>query len=135
MISACRAECPGSNPGRGVLNDDTTIFLPSFVSTAVSAALRQLLWYLVAGTRGGVNRARIIVALHTRPYNAHQLSEALQLDYRTVRHHLDLHRGNGLITQPAGGAYASPYFLAQYLEANYGIFEDIHRHMLPSEGK
>ncbi|HEY5538550.1 MAG TPA: helix-turn-helix domain-containing protein, partial [Thermoplasmata archaeon] len=70
-----------------------------------------------------------------RPYNAHQLSEALQLDYRTLRHHLDLLRWNGLITQPAGGAYASPYFLAQYLEANYGIFEDIHRHMLPSEGK
>lgn len=96
----------------------------------MSAALRQLLWYLIAGTRGGANRARIIEALRTRPQNAHQLSETLGLDYRTVRHHLDLLRENGLITQPAGGAYASPYFLTPYLEGNYGIFEDVRRHLV-----
>jgi len=56
----------------------------------VTAALRQLLWYLIAGTRGGMNRARILEALHERPYNANQLSETLGLDYRTIRHHLEL---------------------------------------------
>ncbi len=100
----------------------------------VSAALRQLLWYLIAGTRGGVNRARIIEALHARPYNAHRLSEALGLDYRTIRHHLDLLQKNGLITQPASSAYAAPYFLTQYLESNYAIFEEIRRKVLPKEG-
>jgi len=93
----------------------------------VSAALRQLLWYLLAGTRGGVNRARILEALRERPYNAHQLSEALGLDYRTIRHHLDLLRKNGLITQPAGNAYAAPYFLATILEANWAVFDEVLR--------
>jgi DNA-binding transcriptional ArsR family regulator len=93
----------------------------------VNAALRQLLWYLLAGTRGGANRARILEALKERPYNAHQLSDALGLDYRTVRHHLDLLRKNGLITQPAGNAYAAPYFLAAILEANWDVFEEIRR--------
>ncbi len=94
---------------------------------SLSAALRQVLWYLIAGTRGGVNRARIIEALRERPYNANQLSEVLGLDYRTVRHHLDLLQKNGLLTRPTGDAYASPYFLSAHLEGNYGIFEEIRR--------
>lgn len=77
---------------------------------------------------------RILEALHERPYNAHQLSEALALDYRTIRHHLDLLQKNGLITRPAGDAYASPYFLASYLEANYTIFEEVRRKASPREG-
>lgn len=97
----------------------------------MSAALRQLLWYLLAGTRGGVNRVRIIEAVKERPYNAHQLSEALRLDYRTVRHHLDLLQRNGLITRPAGDAYASPYFLSAYLEANYAVFEEVRGKIAP----
>src|SRR3972149_5134303 len=69
-----------------------------------------------------------------RPYNAPRRSEALGLDYRTIRHHLDLLQKNGLITQPASSAYAAPYFLAQYLEANYAIFEEIRRKAFPKEG-
>lgn len=93
----------------------------------MSAALRQLLWYLIAGTRGGVNRARIIEAIRSRPYNAHQLGEALGLDYRTVRHHLELLVRNGLLTRPAGDAYAAPYFLTALLDANYADFEEVRR--------
>jgi DNA-binding transcriptional ArsR family regulator len=95
----------------------------------VSAELRQLLWFLIAGTRGGPNRARIIETLRERPCNAHQLSEILGLDYRTVRHHLDLLERNGLLKQPAGREYAAPYFLTAYLEGNYGIFEEVRRRM------
>lgn len=80
---------------------------------------------MLAGTRGGVNRARIIEILKDRPCNAHQLSEALGLDYRTIRHHLDLLLKNGLLTRPAGDAYASPYFLSQFLDANFAVFEEI----------
>ena len=99
----------------------------------MSQALRQLLWYLLAGTRGGTNRARIIEALRDRPSNAHQLSEALNLDYRTIRHHLELLVKNGLLTRPAGGAYASPYFLSQFLEANFPVYEAIRDKMGPRE--
>ena len=95
----------------------------------MTAALRQLLWYLIAGTRGGMNRARILEALHERPYNANQLSEALGLDYRTIRHHLELLQRNGLVSRPTGDAYASPYFVSSYLEGNYTIFEEIRKKM------
>ena len=100
----------------------------------MSAPLRQLLWYLIAGTRGGPNRARIIEALRTQPGNASQLGKALGLDYRTIRHHLDLLQRNGLLTRPAGDAYAAPYFLSPYLEGNYAVFEEIRRKLRPPGG-
>ena len=128
-----RARLPPSSFRRALRAHDT-LFIPStsFTQpTTVSAGLRQLLWYLIAGTRGGLNRARIIEALHERPYNANQLSEALEIDYRTIRHHLDLLRKNGLLARPVGDAYGSPYFLSAYLEGNYTIFEEI-RKKLPS---
>jgi len=99
----------------------------------LSQALRQLLWFLLGGTRGGANRARIIETLRARPHNAHQLAEALGLDYRTIRHHVDLLVKNGLLTRPAGDAYASPYFLSAYLEGNYAVFEEVRKQALPDK--
>ena len=93
----------------------------------MSAALRQLLWYLIGGTRGGANRARILESIRDRPRNGHQLAETLGLDYRTVRHHLNLLVKNGLLTRPAGDAYAAPYFLSMYLEENWAAFEEVRR--------
>ena len=54
--------------------------------------MEKALWYLLVGTRGGENRARIIGALDERPRNANQLAECLDLDYSTIRHHLDMVR-------------------------------------------
>src|SRR5437870_331087 len=46
------------------------------------------LWYLIAGTRGGINRARILWILHDRPHYANYLATQLTLGYKTVRQHL-----------------------------------------------
>jgi hypothetical protein len=40
-----------------------------------------VLWYLLVGTRGGVNRARIIRTIADRPRNANKLADHLDLDY------------------------------------------------------
>jgi len=50
--------------------------------------MEDLLWWLIAGTRGGINRARIIKELHSWPYNANQLAQNLDLDYKTITHHM-----------------------------------------------
>ncbi len=91
----------------------------------MTSSVDQALWYLVAGTRGGPNRARILQALRLRPRNAHRLSEDLGIEYRTVRHHLDLLVSHGLLIRPAGNSYASPYFLSPALEANFATLERI----------
>jgi DNA-binding transcriptional ArsR family regulator len=75
----------------------------------MSPGFRSLMWYLLFGTRGGPNRRRLLDALSRSPANAHQLAEALALDYRTVRHHLRILERNGAVTRPVGDAYATPY--------------------------
>ncbi len=85
----------------------------------MNPAARSLLWYLLAGTRGGPNRIRILEELHDRPHNANQLAAELDMDYRTVRHHLRLLESNGLIVRPVGRAYASPYELSFDLSLHF----------------
>jgi DNA-binding transcriptional ArsR family regulator len=86
--------------------------------------MKKILWWLIAGTKGGINRARIINELHERPYNANQLSEKLELDYKTVRHHIKILEENKLITS-TGDKYAMMYFLSAQMEDNYKLFKDI----------
>jgi DNA-binding IclR family transcriptional regulator len=75
----------------------------------MSPGFRSLMWYLLFGTRGGPNRRRLLEELVRSPANAHQLSEWVGLDYRTVRHHLRILERNGAVTRPVGDAYATPY--------------------------
>ncbi len=85
---------------------------------------KHLLWWLLSGTRGGTNRAQIILALREMPRNANQLAEVLQLDYKTVRHHLGVLQKNRVITL-AGERYGTTYFLTAEMEANFKLFEEI----------
>ncbi len=96
--------------------------------------VEQLLWYLLAGTRGGPNRIRILEAIAERPYNAHQLTELLNLDYRTVRHHLDILVKNNVLARPTGDAYGSMYFLSGLANSHWAAFESIRAKVLPRSG-
>ena len=86
--------------------------------------MKKLLWWLIAGKRGGINRGRIIKALADRPYNMHQLSEELNLSYKTVRHHVKILEKNNVI-KPVGDTYGKLYFLSSEMEENYDVFEEI----------
>jgi DNA-binding transcriptional ArsR family regulator len=85
--------------------------------------MKRVIWWLLVGTRGGVNRARIIRALKVRPCNANQLTEWLDLDYKTVRHHLKVLQDNKIITSE-GGRYGTVYFLSPSMEKDYEVFKD-----------
>lgn len=86
--------------------------------------LKYLLGWLIAGTRGGVTRAKIIETLKENPQNANQLAKSLEMDYRTIRHHLKLLQKNRIITS-TGDGYGKTYFLSIELEENYDLFEEI----------
>ena len=91
-------------------------------------SLKYLLGWLIAGTRGGATRAKIIVTLKETPQNANQLATKLGMDYRTIRHHLKVLEKNKLITT-AGEGYGTTYFLSPALEENYVLFEEIVNRM------
>jgi len=86
--------------------------------------MEGVLWYLLAGARGGPNRCRILEALDDRPRNANQLAADLDLDYTTVRHHLDLLVEHDLV-ENTGDDYAAVYLLTDRVEENWETVEDI----------
>ena len=92
--------------------------------SASARPLKYLLGWLIAGTRGGVTRAAIIKSIHETPQNANQLANKLGMDYRTIRHHLEVLEKNRLVTS-AGEGYGTTYFLSPALEENYALFEEI----------
>ena len=89
--------------------------------------MERLIWFLLAGTRGGPNRTRILAALRERPRNANQIAEVLGLNYRTVLHHLGMLAEHGLITTPAKDAYGAVYFLSGQMERHVELLERILR--------
>jgi DNA-binding transcriptional ArsR family regulator len=91
---------------------------------ASARPLKYLLGWLIAGTRGGLTRSRIIGALRDAPRNANQLANLLKMDYRTIRHHLKVLQKNRIITS-AGEGYGTTYFLSPAMEENYALFEEI----------
>jgi len=88
----------------------------------------QLLYWLVAGSKGGANRARIIRALKSRPMNAHSLSKHLGVDYKTVKHHLSVLAENQMIVK-SGSRYGQVYFVSPQLEDEFKAFEELTKKM------
>lgn len=87
--------------------------------------MKKLLWLLLAGTRGGITRAKIIKKLQERPYNVHQLAEQLGFDYKTVKHHIKVLEENDVITSPESKKYGALYFLSSQMELHYDMFVQI----------
>jgi len=80
--------------------------------------------FLIHGTRGGPVRALILATLEEQPLNANQLAQKLELDYSTIKHHLDVLMENKLV-EPVGGKYGQLYFLSSMLQENYDQFKEM----------
>jgi DNA-binding transcriptional ArsR family regulator len=89
-----------------------------------TGVMEGVLWYVLASTRGGTNRARILRAIDERPRNANQLAEDLDLDYTTVRHHLDVLGDNNVVTS-SGDDYGAVYLPTDQCRANWDTVEDV----------
>lgn len=86
--------------------------------------MKKALWYLIAGTRGGKNRARIIRELDDRPRNANQLADELDVKYNTIRYHLDMLSDHGVVEE-GDQEYGKLYFLTDQFEHHREDFESI----------
>ena len=87
--------------------------------------MKNLLWYLVAGTKGGETRGKIIDLIRKKPSNANKMAEILKLDYKTIRHHIGVLEKNNVITAINKGEYGAVYFLSEFMQANIKIFNEI----------
>ena len=87
--------------------------------------MKNLLWYLIAGTKGGESRGKIIDFLKKNPSNANKIAEMLHLDYKTVRHHIRVLEKNNIIYAENKGNYGAVYFLTELMQSHIKIFEEI----------
>ncbi|MFP4001102.1 MAG: PAS domain S-box protein, partial [Thermoplasmata archaeon] len=88
--------------------------------------IKQELSYLILGQQGGENRIKILDHLKDRSYNTNQLANTLDLNYRTVKHHLDILMDHDLI-EKSGGGYGDVFFISPRLEDNYDLLEEMKR--------
>jgi len=85
---------------------------------------KLILWMFVAGTRGGANRARILNLVKDTPMNAHKIAKSLNLDHKTVSHHLKILSKNDLV-EKSEKTYGAEYQLSQIMQDNQNILSEI----------
>lgn len=94
--------------------------------------VKRLLWFVFAGSRGGVNRLKIMKILKERPSNTNQLATELGLDYKAIQHHIKVLEKNNLISRE-GEKYGITYFVSTFLEVNMESFDEIAQKMEKSK--
>jgi len=87
-------------------------------------ALARLFWWLFAGSSGSATRYEVLQAIKEQPRNAMQLSQALNLDYTTIRYHLAVLEKNRLV-QTEGEKYGRLYFVSDMMDSNWSKLEAI----------
>lgn len=85
---------------------------------------KHLMYWLFTATRGGTNRGRIMEIILEEPMNTNQLRIALDLDFRTVKHHLEVLATNDLV-MAMGDNYGKMYFPSEKLMENIALFEEV----------
>jgi len=85
---------------------------------------KRLLWFVFAGSRGGLNRLRLVLAIKEKPLNANQLAKELGLDYKAIQHHIGVLEKNNIITR-LGEKYNVTFFISNFLEVNMDSFNEI----------
>ena len=86
--------------------------------------IKMLLWSTFAGSKGCINRVKIVSQLKKMPLNTNQLSKQLGLDYKVIERHLEILEQNELVTKVRNG-YGSTFFLSSLLEHNLNLFDEV----------
>ena len=85
---------------------------------------KRLLWFVFMGSKGGLNRIRLISNIRNKPLNANQLAKEMNLDYKAIQHHVGVLEKNNLITR-VGDKYGATFFMSTFLEVNIEAFDEI----------
>jgi len=85
---------------------------------------KMILWSIIAGTRGGINRAKILNLIKDTPMNANKIATVLNLDHKTIVHHVKILSKNQLVVK-AQKEYGAEYQLTQIMKENQSVLEEI----------
>ncbi len=94
------------------------------IESANPQQIKMLLWSVFAGSKGCINRVKVVLQLKKTPLNTNQLSEQLGLDYKVIERHLEILEKNELVTK-VGDRYGSTFFLSSILRSNLNLFDEV----------
>ncbi len=94
------------------------------IESANPQQIKMLFWSVFAGSKGCINRVKVVLQLKKTPLNTNQLSEQLGLDYKVIERHLEILEKNELVTK-VGDRYGSTFFLSSILESNLNLFDEV----------
>ncbi len=110
-----------------IIPKDIFHFADSFIgknNSEVNHRFKMILWSIVAGTRGGPNRAKILNLIKETPLNANKIATILKLDHKTVIHHVVILAKNELIIRE-DKEYSANYKLTSIMENNQNVLAEI----------
>lgn len=110
-----------------VIPRDIFQFMNSFKGkndSSVDPRFKMIVWSIIAGTRGGINRAKILNLLAIMPLNANKIATTLNLDHKTVIHHVNILTKNELIVKEEK-EYGASYKLTQIMKDNQNVLGEI----------
>lgn len=90
-----------------------------------SRRFKLILWSIIGATRGGPNRARILNLLIAEQLNSHQIAKKLNLDHKTIRHHLKILTKNELIKKSTEESYGVTYILTDGMQQHIELLKEI----------
>lgn len=84
---------------------------------------KKLLLLLFSSTRGGYSRLKIVMQLLETPLNAHQLAQAMDVDYKAIQHHMSVLEKNNIVTK-IGEKYGAIYHISEFMEFNIAALDE-----------
>jgi len=91
--------------------------VPNYEDIKVDKHMNELFSSVFTGMSGRYTRLRIICAVTEEPINALELSKKLNLDYKTIKHNIDVLEKNNLIVREGEG-YGDLFFVSEIISSN-----------------
>ena len=91
--------------------------VPDLENIKVDKYMNELFSSVFTGMSGRYTRMRIICAITENPLNTQELARKLDLDYKTIKHNIDVLEKNNLITR-YGEGYGDVFFPSELISSN-----------------
>jgi DNA-binding transcriptional ArsR family regulator len=112
--------------------------IPNLESIKIDKHMNGVFSSVFTGMGGRYTRLRIICAITENPMNTLELAKKLELDYKTIKHSINVLEKNGLVTREGEG-YGDMFFpsdkILNNLETLYAVIRKVEAKMDKAEKK
>ena len=85
---------------------------------------KMIFWYLFVTTKGAKTRIKIMNLIRNQPYNTHKISQELAMDYKAIKHHIEILEKNNIIGR-FDAQYGATFFPSAIFEENQNLYDEL----------